>query len=402
MPISFEEARNRILDAATALDCEQVPLLDAAGRVLAGDFHAPWDLPLWDNSAMDGFALCAADAVAGSELDIRGYIPAGATDLPPVSPGVAVRIMTGAPAPPGCDLVVPVEDTEESANRVRILTNLIAGDHVRFRGEDVRAGERVLRAGTRLRPAEISLLASFNQAEVCVYRRPRVAILSTGDELVDIGTVPGTGQIMNSNSYALAAAVREAGGEPLLLGIARDELKSHREKLTAGLEADVLVTSAGVSAGDRDLVRDVLLELGVEQKFWKVAIRPGKPTAFGVKGKNLVFSLPGNPVSSMITFEMFVRPALLRMQGLRQALRPLVKVRLREEVRKKPGRVQFLRVEVVNEEGHLWAASAGDQNTGILSTLLRANGIAVLPAEQCEFSAGAEVDTHLLDAGSEL
>jgi molybdopterin molybdotransferase len=402
MPISFEEARDTILESTTVLEHEHVPLLATAGRVLARDFAAPWALPLWDNSAMDGFALCAADAAVGKELKIQGYIPAGATELAPVSPGIAVRIMTGAPTPPGCDLVVPVEETEETGERMKLLHNQAVGAHIRFRGEDIKAGEKALVAGTRLRPAEISLLASFNQSEVCVYRQPQVAILSTGDELVDIGTAPGVGQIMNSNSYALAAAVREAGGVPRLLGIARDTSESHREKLAEGLEADVLVTSAGVSAGDRDLVRDVLAELGVEQKFWKVDIKPGRPTAFAVKGNTLVFSLPGNPVSSMITFEEFVRPCLLKMQGRRQALKPCVKVRLRKGYSKKPGRVQFLRVQVVNDAGQLVAVSAGDQNTGILSTLLRANAIAILPTERGNFAAGEELDAHLLDVDSEL
>jgi len=397
MPIQFEDARNRILDAAGTLDPEQAQLLDAVGRVLAEDFHAPWDLPLWDNSAMDGFAVRAADAASGKELEITGYIPAGGAELPPVAPGCAVKIMTGAPIPPGCELVVPVEETEERDGRMRLLKSLRVRDHIRFKGEDIAAGARVLPAGTLLRPPEISLLASFGQSLVQVHRRPRVAILSTGDELVDLGMLPGPGQIINSNIYSLAAAVRDAGGDPQLLGIARDNLKSHRDKLARGLKADVLITSAGVSAGDRDLVRDVLAELGVEQKFWKIAIKPGRPTAFGVKGETLVFSLPGNPVSTMVTFEMFVRPALRKLQGVTPAVRPFAKARLAESIRKRPERVQFLRVQVRLEEGRLIASSSGDQNTGIVRTMIRANGIAVLPAERDRFEAGSEVDVLLLD-----
>jgi len=398
MPIRFEEARSRILAATTPLGIERVPLLDAAGRVLAEDFHAPWDLPLWDNSAMDGFAVRAADAAVRAELQITGYIPAGGTELPQVAPGTAVRIMTGAPIPPGCDLVVPVEETEEVGGKVRILSQLQVREHIRFRGEDIQAGSKVLPAGTRLRPPEINLLASFGQALVAVHRRPRVAILSTGDELVELGSPLGTGQIINSNALSLAAAVRDAGGEPLLLGIARDNLESHRDKLAEGLKADVLITSAGVSAGDRDLVRDVLEELGVEQQFWKIAIKPGRPTAFGVKGPTLVFSLPGNPVSTMITFEMFVRPALRKQQGVTPEVPPLERVVLAEATRKRPERVQFLRVAVRREGGRLVAASAGDQNTGIVRTMLRANGIAVLPEERDRFEAGEEVEVLLLDA----
>jgi molybdopterin molybdotransferase len=397
MPIQFEDARNRILDASGTLDPEQSQLLDAVGRVLAEDIHAPWDLPLWDNSAMDGFAVQAADAISEKELEITGYIPAGGAELPPVAPGCAVKIMTGAPIPPGCELVVPVEETKELDGKVRLMKSLRVRDHIRFKGEDVAAGAKVLPAGTLLRPPEISLLASFGQSLVQVHRRPRVAILSTGDELIELGMVPGPGQIINSNIYSLAAAVRDAGGEAQLLGIARDNLESHREKLARGLKADVLITSAGVSAGDRDLVRDVLDELGVEQKFWKIAIKPGRPTAFGVKGETLVFSLPGNPVSTMVTFEMFVRPALRKLQGVSPAIRPFAKARLAEPVRKRPERVQFLRVQVRLEEGRLIASSSGDQNTGIVRTMIRANGIAVLPAERDRFEAGSEVEVLLLD-----
>jgi molybdopterin molybdotransferase len=259
----------------------------------------------------------------------------------------------------------------------------------------------MLRAGAVLHPAGINLLAAFGYSRVSVYRRPQVAILSTGDELVEPGEPLGPGQIVNSNAYSLAAAIREVGGQPLLLGIARDEHDSLLQKLTAGLKADVLITTAGVSMGDRDLVREVLDELGVEGLFWKIDIKPGRPTAFGVKGGTLVFSLPGNPVSSMITFEEFVRPALLKMMGHRQVLKPLVKATLKEALTKKAGRVQFLRVQVVKEGERLVASSSGDQNTGILSTMLRANGIAVLAAAAEKYAAGEEVDIHLISAVTE-
>ena len=398
MSISLDEARGLILDATRPLGSERVQLLDAAGRALAEDFHAPWDLPRYDNSAMDGFAVRAADAAAQAELLVTGYSPAGGTDLPPVEPGCAVKIMTGAAIPPGCDLVVPFEETEEFDGRVTLADDFAGSRSYPFsrrrhhgRSQGVAGRDSTAAAGNQpvgqFRPGTGAGL----------YRRPRVAILSTGDELVELGTPLTEGRIINSNALSLAAAVRDAGGEPLLLGIARDTLESHLEKLAEGLTAEVLITSAGVSAGDRDLVRDVLAELGVEQQFWKIDIKPGRPTAFGVKGNTLVFSLPGNPVSTMVTFEMFVRPALRKLQGLTPAIRPYVKALLAEPFRKRPGRTQLLRVQLRSEHGRLLASSAGDQNTGILSTMLRANGIAVLPAERDRFEAGDEVEVLPLD-----
>jgi molybdopterin molybdotransferase len=304
--------------------------------------------------------------------------------------------MTGAPVPPGCDAVVPIEETEERNGDIILRGNVNRPQHIRFRGEDVRNGDTVLAAGTVVHPPEISMLASFGKAIVPVYRRARVAVLSTGDELVELGERPADGEIINSNTLSLAAAVREAGAEPVILGIARDNRESHREKMSEGLKADALVTSAGVSAGDRDLVRDCLADLGVRQLFWKVEIKPGGPLAFGVKEEKPVFSLPGNPVSSMVTFEEFVRPALLKMMGHRRVIKPYVQAILRDEVRKKPGKVHFLRVRVEVENGVHWATSAGDQNTGILKTLIRANGIAVLPKEKTVIAAGEEVAVHLL------
>ncbi len=240
------------------------------------------------------------------------------------------------------------------------------------------------------------MLASCGKAFVPVYRKPRVAILSTGDELIELGEMFVPGKIINSNAFSLAAAVREAGGVPVILGIARDNREDHRKKMQEGLTADALITSAGVSAGDHDHVRDVLEELGVEQKFWKVAMKPGGPTAFGMKGGTPVFSLPGNPVSTMVTFEIFVRPALLRMMGRQRVIRPTVKVVLAEEVRKKAGKVQFVRLRLDQDGRGYRGSSSGDQNTGILTTMLMADAMAVLPAEGSVFPAGAEVDAYLL------
>ena len=393
---TFEVARSMILASVSSLGVERVELLEALGRVVAEDVVAPWDMPFYDNSAMDGFAVRAADCRAGGSLRVTGYIPAGGTVTPSVEPGCAVRIMTGAPIPPGGDAVVPIEETEQRDDAILLRESVKRPQHIRFRGEDVRSGDTVVSDGTIIHSPEISMLASFGKATVPVYRRARVAVLSTGDELIELGEQPVSGKIINSNALSLAAAIREIGAEPVILGIARDSRESHREKMAEGLKADVLITSAGVSAGDLDLVRDCLAEIGVRQLFWKVEIKPGGPTAFGMKEGKPVFSLPGNPVSTMITFEELVRPALLRMMGHRRVIKPYVQATLRGEVRKKPGKVHFLRVRIEVENGIHWATSAGDQNTGILGTMLRANGIAVLPKDQTVFSPGEEVAVHLL------
>jgi molybdopterin molybdotransferase len=246
------------------------------------------------------------------------------------------------------------------------------------------------------------MLAGFGMALVPVYRRPIVAILSTGDELVELGRTPGPGEIINSNALSLAAAVQEVGAVPRIIGIARDNRESHLEKLREGLKADVLITSAGVSAGDCDLVRDILAELGAKQMFWKVGIKPGGPTAFAMYGLTPVFSLPGNPVSTMITFEEFVRPALLRMQGCQRVFQPLFRAVLRDPLTKKPGKVQIARVRLEKEKGRWYAASSGSQQTAILKTMIDAQAIAVLPAESSRFAAGDEVDVHFYGNHIEL
>ncbi len=396
---AFDEARRIILENVAPLGREEVPLARADGRVLAEEVRASRDLPPWDNSAMDGYAVRSADCAAPTTLVLSGYRTAGG-EGPRVEPGCAVKIMTGTPVPEGSDAVVPVEETEEEGGRVRIRKAVRPGAHVRLRGEDLRAGERVVAAGTLLRPPEISLLASFGAAAVPVFRRARVAILSTGDELVGIGEPLDPGKIVDSNSHSLAAAVREAGGEPLLLGIARDTRESLAGKIGKGLaEADALVTSAGVSVGDKDLVLEVLEAQGVRRLFWKIDVKPGRPTAFGLKDGKPVFSLPGNPVSGMVIFEEFVRPALRKMMGHARPVKPLLRADLAEPVSKKAGRVELLRVRLAVVDGRLVARTAGDQSTGIVRTLVRADGIAVLPADRTGFAAGEPVDVHPLYSG---
>lgn len=394
--ISFEQARLVILEHSFPAGVEQVSLLDSVGRVLAVDMSAPWDMPLWDNSAMDGYAVRSSDCRhTPCVLKVSGYIPAGAKgDGIEVQPGCAVRIMTGAPTPPGCDAVVPVEETDDGRHEVALLQPVKKGQHLRLRGEDVTFGDIFVRAGAIIRPPEVNILANFGKSQLAVYRRPLVAILSTGDELIELGATPGPGEIINSNALSLAAAVAETGCIPLVIGIARDNRESHLEKLREGLKADVLITSAGVSAGDRDLVRDILHELGAKQVFWKVGIKPGGPTAFAMHGSTPVFSLPGNPVSTMITFEELVRPALLKMLGHQRVLRPLFKAVLREGIQKKPGKVQIVRLRLESEGGCWFASSAGNQQTAILKTMVDAQALAILPADSDNFAAGDEVDVH--------
>ncbi|MFB3814058.1 MAG: gephyrin-like molybdotransferase Glp [Terriglobales bacterium] len=399
---SFEEARQLVLSNITRLGTERVELLESVGRVLAEDVVAPWDMPLCDNSAMDGFAVRAADCADARPLPVSGYILAGGEVTGALRPGCAIRIMTGAPVPPGCDAVIPIEETETTDEQVRPAATVVPGQHVRRAGEDVRQGETAVPAGTLIRPPEISMLASFGKLMVPVFRRARVAIVSTGDELIEAGEPLAPGKIINSNSLSLAAALKEIGAVPVLIGIARDNVESHREKMIEGLKADALITSAGVSAGDRDLVRDVLAGLGVKQLFWRVGMKPGGPTAFGLKDGKPVFSLPGNPVSTMITFEEFVRPALLKMMGHRRVLKPFARAVLQHDVNKKAGKIQFLRVRLQSANGALVACSSGDQNTGILKTMLQADGIAVLPADRTSFSAGEPVNVHILSGNAEM
>jgi len=394
---SIQQARRLILDAVEQLPGEEVTLLAAAGRVAVAAVTAKWDLPPYDNSAMDGYAVRSGECAEKCSLSVSGTVMAGGRRDEPVPLHSAVKIMTGAPLPVGCDAVVPFEEIlEEKGGSIVVPGGVKAGAHVRFRGEDIHAGEPVITAGALIRPAEINLLAAAGIVRVPVCRRVKVAILSTGDELVEPGEDTSSGGIVNSNAFALAAAVMEVGGEPVLLGIARDTRDSLREKIAAGLEADALVTTAGVSAGEGDLVRGVLAEAGVAPLFWKIDIKPGGPTAFGVKGNRPVFSLPGNPVSSMLTFETFVRPAILKMMGHSGIFRPMFRGVLLEGVQKKAGKANLLRVTVSWDGETYRLKSAGTQQTGLQRTLVRADAVAVLPAEKTVFHEGELVDFHFM------
>lgn len=396
---SFEQARALILDSVQPLEAEEVEILLALGRTAAEDVVAPISLPVFDNSAMDGYALRAIDFESFSSLEVVGFVPAGAEDSPHLPPGTAVRIMTGAPVPESADSVVPLEETrQDEIGRVHVLSTIRKGQHIRRTGEDVTKGETVLPKGSQITVQAVNLLAAMGISSVLVHRKPKVAVLATGDELVQLGSRLTKGKIFDSNSQALAAAVVEAGATPILLGIAGDERESLRKKILDGLNADALITAAGVSVGDRDFVREVLAELGGTEMFWNVEIKPGKAMAFTTISGKPVFSLPGNPVSALLTFEELVRPALQTMSGKRGVIRPLAIAILQDQLRKKPGRVFFARVRLALVEGQLLAWSAGTQDTGHQKPLLHTDGIAVLPPESTLFQPGEQIKVHILSA----
>ncbi|MGC8875224.1 MAG: gephyrin-like molybdotransferase Glp [Chloroflexia bacterium] len=391
-PITVEEALEAVLARFHPLDAEEVPLLQALDRVLAEDIVAGEDIPPFENSAMDGYAV-RGEEVAGARRDtpvrlrVIGEVAAGMPATVPVEPGTAVRIMTGAPMPPGADTVVPFEQTDEAGPEgerepgwVRVLVPVSPGSNVRAAGEDVRRGERVLERGTRLRPQEVGLLAALGRPIVRVTRRPRVVILATGDELVEPGEPLAPGKIRNSNAYSNYAQVLKYGGEPLKLPIARDRFEDLSARIDEGLAAgvDLFLTSGGVSVGEYDLVKKVLASRG-KISFWRVRMQPGRPMAFGEIDGVPLLGLPGNPVSSMVSFILFVRPVLLKMQGQRALRLPEVTATLLEDARAQPDRPRFLRAIVEQEDGRFTARLTGPQGSGILSSMVRANGLAVIP-----------------------
>lgn len=404
--ITVDEALEKILSHIQPLGFEKVSILEALGRVIAEDMIAPRDLPPYDNSGMDGYAVRHEDIRDASEkspvrLEVIEDLRAGFISEKTVQKGQAIRIMTGAPIPKGADAVVPVEETERGDGSVLIMRAALAGGYIRRAGEDVKREDLVISSGDVIRPSEIGMLASMGRSFISVYQRPSVAILCTGEELVDVGESLDGVKIVSSNSYTLAAQVRECGAIPIQLGIAKDRKEEIREKILQGLRFDVFISSAGVSVGDYDLVRDVLKELGVEMIFWRVAMKPGKPVAFWMVNGKPAFSLPGNPVSSMVTFEQFVRPSLLKMMGHRQIFRPVVEAVLKEEVRKEPGKIHFIRAVVSFEKDGYCVTTTGPQGSGILRSMVRANGLIVIP-EDCEIvRQGEKVKVQLLNS-SEL
>ena len=398
--VSIEEAQRTILEYITPLETEKVSVFQGLNRVTPEDHIAPWDIPAADNSAMDGFAFSHA-ALDDNRLKVTGFLPAGEVRAVPVPSGEAIRIMTGAPVPPGCDTVVPIEDVEEDGEWIRLPSTVKAGSHVRERGEDIRHGNVVIPAGTLLRPQEIGMLSAMGTTALAVYRRTRVAILATGDELLEPGSTPAPGKIINSNSYSLAAQVLDAGGDPVLLGIAPDTLDATCEKIRAGLNTDLLVITGGVSVGDRDFVKVAIDKLGGTVTFWKVNMKPGKPLAFAMLQGKPVFALPGNPVAAMVSFELFVRPSILKAMGHRRIFRPKVRAFLKEPAANKGKRPQLVRGIVSRQDDCYHVSTTGNQSSGRLSSLIQGNGLICLTPD-ASHAAGDTVEVLLLDRGFEM
>jgi len=392
----LEEARSEVLSSVGLLGTERVSIWEALGRVLATDVISPEDVPPFANSAMDGFAVRGADVVsAGSVLEVIGDLPAGfQTDLE-VGSGEAIRIMTGAPMPPGADTVVRVEETFSEGSKVTVNTEVDVGTSVRPAGGDVTSGQTVFTAGTRLTPMHVGVLATIGVARPEVFARPRVAFMSTGDELTPTGEALGPGAIRDSNRPMLLALLQETGVEPIDLGIVPDDREALRTALDRGAESDVVISTGGVSMGDYDVTK-LVLQGDAHVDFWQVAIQPAKPLAFGRIGPALFFGLPGNPVSVLVSFEQFARPALLKMQGARAILRPRLVARAGETLDTDPGKTVFVRVLVEGlSEGVPTVVKSGGQASNVLSAAASADGFAVVPRGTGTVEPGDEVPVEM-------
>jgi molybdopterin molybdotransferase len=409
--LSVEEALEKVLALFHPLEVERAAtqqraaLLEALGCVLAEDVVAKGDIPPHSNTAMDGYAVQSADLVgakpeAPRRLRVIENLAAGYVADADVVPGTAIRIMTGAPMPAGADAVIPFEETRQEGELVACYVSVDAGANVRLAGEDVRDGERTLTRGTLIRPQEVGMLAALGYQDVAVIRRPRVAILATGDELVGIDAPLSPGKIRNANSYSNAAQVLQYGGVPLMLGIAQDTVEDLTAKIRAGLAqgADLLITSGGVSVGDFDVVKKVLAAEG-EISFWRVRMKPGKPLAFGTITAEVdgsvrtvpLLGMPGNPVSTMVSFELFARPAILTMRGVQDLHRPTFEAILDQAIPHKDGRRHYVRVRIESRADGLHAMLTGDQGSGILNSMVRSHGLAIIPEDWTSAPAGARV-----------
>ncbi|MBT4556917.1 MAG: molybdopterin molybdotransferase MoeA [Nitrospina sp.] len=399
--IQVEEALDTILSKIKFKGVEKVPLGQALGRVLAEDVVSRVNNPPLDNSAMDGYALIAEDIQSATpenpvKLEVVEEIAAGYTAKGVLKPGQTMRIMTGAPIPSGANAVLMQEDTQKNGNAILCLDKADVDENIRMAGEDVKIGEEVIKKGTTLSPAHIGMMAVVGRSQIAVGQRPIVSILSTGDEILELDETPEGPQIFNSNGHMLAAQIKSAGGIPVYLGIAKDTEKDLMEKFESALKADVVVSSGGVSVGDYDLVKSSLQKMGQDMLFWKVAMKPGKPLAFGRIGDTPIFGLPGNPVSSFVSFEQFVRPSLRKTMGCSDLSHKTVQAKLTRTIHKKPGRLHFLSSIVSWADGEYTVTPAGEQGSGILKSAANANGLLIFPLEAEEIKQGQEVAVQLL------
>ena len=405
--ISVEDAIELLMSEINVLGSENVDILSALGRTTAEDIRSPRDIPYFDHSAMDGYALKHSDIQGASHnnpsvLKVTENIRAGTPPSATICEREAARIMTGALVPRGADTVVMIEYTEETGNEVKILKGAKPGEHIRLKGEDVKAGDLVIPGGTRLRPAEVGMMSSVGRAFVHVHQVPRVAILCTGDELVDVDNTVTEGKIIATNRYTLTSQVKECGAIPMYMGIAEDSKEDIKRKLVEAVRADIIVTSAGISVGDYDLVRDVLDDLEADIKFRGVAMKPGRPITFGFVLGRPFFGLPGNPVSSMVSFEQFVRPSILKMCGLKKIFRPVIEAILEEDISLKPGVLRFLRSVVRMEKGGYRVRLVSEQGSGSLMSMVKSNSFIMLPADHKDIKAGDNVKVQLWDERFEL
>jgi molybdopterin molybdotransferase len=400
--VSIDDALNIVLAAASPLEAVRVPILSALDRVLAENVCAPHNLPPFTNAAVDGFAVETLDVSgANSEhpalLMMVGEVAAGVTSPRSLRSGECIKVMTGAPLPAGADAVVMVETTRRRNGKVEILAPVQKDENVRFAGEDIKQGQIVFEKGTCLRPPDIAMLAALGKAEVQVAKQPFVAIVVTGNELIEPGEPLAVGKTYNADAYGLAAQVRHAGAFPLYCGIAGDSIEAIRDKFTQALQADIVLITGGVSRGDYDFVKPAMQELGAKLQFWEVTMKPARPTAFWTFDNKLVFGMPGNPVAAMLAFEIFVQPAIERMLGKRDAGLREIEATMVNELKKKPGRAWIVRVKVVLERGQLLAQVAGPQGSGIIRSMMAANGLAILSEPVEKVSAGEKIRVRLVD-----
>lgn len=400
--LGIEQARDLVLESVVKKDSEVVDITSSLNRILACDLYSDIDLPTFNNSAMDGYAVISSELKGASfdqpiSLEVIGEIPAGYTYSGILMNGKAIKIMTGAPIPQGANAVVPIEYTKAEGALIKVFRGVKDKENIRYKGEDLARGKLVLKKGKKLSPADIGMLAAQNLRTISVSKLPSVSILATGDEVVDVGEELSPGKIRDINSYTLYANVIKYGGIPISLGIAKDNKDAIIRSIENGLNSDILVISGGVSVGDYDFVKEVLIEKGVSVKFWKVAIKPGKPILFGVKGNTLVFGLPGNPISTLVTFREFVLPAMCKMQGrVDNPVREQYAV-LERDIAITPGRRHYIMGNICYRDGSYFTKPVGIQSSGALNSMLQSNCLIVVPEDTPQVKSGEQVLVQLLD-----